>query len=70
MTVDKTMSIAEVLEMDRQTAPIMMAYGMHCMGCPMAMVESLEMAAGGHGANVDALVKELNDYFAKKEAAE
>jgi len=68
MTVDKTMSIAEVLEMDRQTAPIMMAYGMHCMGCPMAMMESLEMACGGHGAALDDLIRELNEYLANKEA--
>ncbi|MBQ8088538.1 MAG: DUF1858 domain-containing protein [Clostridia bacterium] len=68
MTVEKTMSIAEVLELDRQTAPIMMSYGMHCMGCPMAMMESLEMACAGHGADADALVKELNDYFAQKAA--
>ena len=68
MTVNKTMSINEVLEMDRETAPIMMRYGMHCMGCPFSMMESLEMACAGHGADVDALIAELNDFFAKKEA--
>ena len=67
MTIDKTMTIADVLELDRETAPIMMSYGMHCMGCPYSMMESLEMACAGHGADVDALVRELNDYFAKKE---
>ena len=68
MKVDKTMTIADVLRMDRETAPIMMSYGMHCMGCPMAMMESLEMACGGHGADVDALVNELNEFLAGKEA--
>ena len=68
MKVDKTMTIADVLKMDRETAPIMMSYGMHCMGCPMAMMESLEMACGGHGADVDALVNELNEFLAGKEA--
>ena len=31
-TVTKEMTIKEVLEFDRTTAPIMMDYGMHCMG--------------------------------------
>ena len=67
MTVNKDMTIAQVLELDRGTAPIMMNYGMHCMGCPMAMMESLEMACGGHGAALDDLIKELNEYLAGKE---
>lgn len=68
MVVDKTMSIGQVLSMDRGTAALMMAYGMHCLGCPHATMESLEMACAAHGANVDELVKQLNEYFAKKEA--
>ena len=66
MTIEKTMSIGEVLRLDRNTAPIMMSYGMHCLGCPHAAMESLEMACAAHGVNADDLVKELNDYFAKK----
>ncbi|MDD6883275.1 MAG: DUF1858 domain-containing protein [Eubacteriales bacterium] len=66
MTIEKTMSIGEVLRLDRNTAPIMMSYGMHCLGCPHATMESLEMACAAHGVNADDLVKELNDYFAKK----
>lgn len=66
MTIKKTMSIGEVLRLDRNTAPIMMSYGMHCLGCPHATMESLEMACAAHGVNADDLVKELNDYFAKK----
>ena len=66
MTIEKTMSIGEVLRLDRKTAPIMMSYGMHCLGCPHATMESLEMACAAHGVNADDLVKELNDYFAKK----
>ncbi|MBQ6595704.1 MAG: DUF1858 domain-containing protein [Clostridia bacterium] len=67
--VDKTMTIAEVLNMDRETAPIMMSFGMHCMGCPMTMMESLEMACSAHGADVDELVKKLNEYLASKQQA-
>ena len=67
-TVDKTMSIGQVLEIDRTTAPIMMEYGMHCMGCPFSQMESLEMGCAAHGTDADELVTRLNDYLAKKEA--
>ena len=65
-TVTKEMSIGQVLNIHRGTAKIMMEFGMHCLGCPHATMESLEMACAAHGVNADDLVKELNDYFAKK----
>ena len=66
--IDKTMSIGEVLQIDRTTAPIMMEYGMHCMGCPFSQMETLEMGCAAHGMNVDELVDKLNAYLASKEA--
>ena len=67
-TINKQMSIGEVLEIDRTTAPIMMEYGMHCMGCPFSMMETLEQGCTAHGTDADELVKRLNDYLANKEA--
>jgi len=67
-TVNKQMSIGEVLELDRSTAPIMMEYGMHCMGCPYSMMESLEMGCAAHGTDADELVARLNAYLAEQEA--
>ena len=64
--VDKTMSIGEVLRMDRGCAAIFMAFGMHCLGCPHATAESIENACAAHGTDADQLVKELNEYFAQK----
>lgn len=64
--VDKKMSIGEVLTMDRGTAAIMMSFGMGCLGCPHAVMESLEEASLAHGVDVDALVAKLNEYFAQK----
>lgn len=67
MTVDKEMTLAQVLSEDRGTARIFMEFGMHCLGCPHATAESLEDACMAHGANVDELVHQLNTYFAEKE---
>ncbi len=60
------MSIGQVLKLDRGTAPIFMQFGMHCLGCPHATAESLEMACAAHGADTDALVEKLNAYFEGK----
>ena len=38
--ITKEMSIAEVLRINRMTAPIFMQYGMHCLSCPHATAES------------------------------
>ena len=67
MEITKEMSIGEVLNIDRTTAPIMTAYGMHCMGCPFSQMESLEMGCAAHGTDVDELVNKLNEYLASKE---
>ena len=64
--ITKEMSIGEVMQIDRTTAPIMMEYGMHCMGCPYSQMESLEMDCAAHGTDVNELVSRLNAYLAEK----
>lgn len=65
--VDKDMLIGEILNMDGTIAPILMAAGMHCVGCPSAQGESLEEAAMVHGIDSDTLVTRINDYLENKE---
>ncbi len=65
-TVDKTMTIRDVLEVDKGTARIMMGFGLHCLGCPHATAESLEEAGMVHGINVDELIHQLNEFLADK----
>jgi len=64
--VTKEMTIKQVLDLDRETAPIMLQYGMHCFGCAFATAESLEDACAAHGVSADNLVKELNEFLATK----
>ena len=64
--ITKTMSISEVLKVDRGMASILMAFGIHCLGCPHATAESLENACAAHGTDADELVKQLNEYLAAK----
>lgn len=62
-TINKEMSIGQVLNLDRTTAHIFMNFGMHCLGCPHATAESLEDACAAHGADVDTLVEKLNEHL-------
>lgn len=65
--VNKDMIIADILGVDATIAPILMAAGMHCIGCPSAQGESLEQAAMVHGIDSDELVTRINEYLANKE---
>lgn len=64
--ITKDMIIRDILDLDVGTAEFMLKAGMHCLGCPSASGESLEMACMVHGADVDTLVKEINEYLASK----
>ena len=67
-TINKDMIIADMLKIDPGIAAILMASGMHCIGCPSAQGETLDEAAMVHGMNEDELVVNVNEYLAKKEA--
>ncbi len=66
-TVNKSMLIHEIIEIDPGNAAILMASGMHCVGCPSAAMESLEEACMVHGMNVDEVITSINEYLAEKE---
>lgn len=68
MKVTKDMIIMDVLNMDMGTSKFFFEIGMHCLGCPSASGESIEMACEVHGADVDELINKINDYLASKEA--
>ena len=64
--INKDMIIADMLKIDAGIAAILMASGMHCVGCPASQGESLEEAAMVHGLNADELIENVNGYLAKK----
>ena len=68
MTVNITreMTMGELLSIDRGVAVVLMNAGMHCIGCPSSIGESLEEACMVHGIEVDELLKNINEYFANK----
>ena len=60
--IEKTTIIGDVLDIAPQTAPLFMAIGMHCLGCPSSRGETGEEACMVHGIDCDAFLKQVN-YF-------
>jgi hybrid cluster-associated redox disulfide protein len=58
--------IGEVLRIDKDTAPLLMSYGMHCLGCPASQGESIADACAAHGLDPEELVSTINDFLEKK----
>ena len=65
MKVTKDSLIGDVLDFDVNTAQFFFEIGMHCLGCPSARGESIEMACAVHGTDADALVEKINAFLAK-----
>lgn len=61
MEINKKMTIQEILNVNPSIANILMASGMHCLGCVMASGESLEQACGVHGIDCDELIGRINE---------
>ena len=66
MTIDKSMLIGELIQMDELVAPMLMRAGMHCLGCPASQGESLQEACMVHGIDCDELVAGMNEVLASR----
>ena len=63
--ITKDMIIGDILKMDPEMAGVLVAGGMHCIGCPSAQMETIEEAAMVHGIDADTLVQQINDFLSK-----
>lgn len=59
MEITKEMTIGQILQIKPAVAPVLMAMGMHCLGCPASQGESIEEAAMVHGMDIDELMKQI-----------
>ena len=60
--IEKETIIGDVLDIAPETAPLFMAIGMHCLGCPASRGETVEEAYMVHGVDVDEFLKHLNAF--------
>ena len=61
--ITKDMTIGEILTINPNMGGVLMAGGMHCVGCPASQGETLEEAAFVHGIDADVLEVRLNAYL-------
>ena len=64
--ITKKMTFAELLEANPEASDKLLEAGMHCCGCPMAMMETVEQGCATHGIDADKLIVELNKKKSKK----
>ena len=62
MEITKQTKMGDMIEYDRGIAVVLMEAGMHCVGCPASIGESLEEACQVH----DEVLKSIKDYLANK----
>jgi len=61
MKITKDMTIGEVIRANPKSVPVLMSFGMGCVGCPSAQMETLEEAAEVHGMDIDRMLEALNN---------
>ena len=59
--ITKTDIVADVLKKNKNAEEILRNFGMGCLGCPSASMESLEDACNIHGLDLDEVLKKLNE---------
>lgn len=60
--ITKDMIIGDILNEAPDMAPLLMAAGMHCVGCPSAQMETVEEAAMVHGIEPELLIARVNAF--------
>ena len=65
--ITKDMIITDILTADPSIAAVLMASGMHCIGCIASQGETLEEACAVHGLDPDEILNEITDYLALRE---
>ena len=63
MEITKETTMGAMLEYDMGIAYVLMQAGMHCVGCPSSIGESLEEACAVHGLDADVVLASIQEYL-------
>ena len=61
--ITKDTIVGDILDLAPEAAPLFLEIGMHCLGCPSARGETVEMACRVHGVDADELVSKINSFL-------
>lgn len=59
--ITKDTTIGEVIRLDEKYVDILVGFGMGCVGCPSAQVETVEQACFVHGLDLEEVLAKLNE---------
>jgi hybrid cluster-associated redox disulfide protein len=59
--VKKDMFLIDIISRYPESAPILMGYGLHCVGCHFSGADTLEMGAKMHGMDDEMIEMMLRD---------
>jgi len=59
--VTKDMLLGDIMELKPNSGEVFLGFGLHCFGCPMAAMETLEEVAELYEINMELLLKKLNE---------
>ena len=66
MEITKQTTMGDMLAYDQGIAYVLMQSGMHCVGCPSSIGESLEQACMVHRLDSDQVLQSITEYLAEK----
>ena len=69
LEITKETTMGEMLQYDMGIAYVLMQSGMHCVGCPSSIGESLEDACAVHGLDADTVFASIKEYLAGRKDA-
>ena len=61
--ISKELALGEVVRRFPEAVPVMLDYGLHCIGCHVAAFETIEQGAIAHGmsdADLEKMLSEMN----------
>jgi len=66
--IDKSTKFSELMQKHPEAIEILLDKGMHCIGCHLAIHETLEQGALMHGLDPEQLVREINNKINQSES--
>ncbi len=63
MKLTKDMSFADLLSQHPEAAEVLFEYGLHCIGCQLSPMETIEQGAKAHGlsdSDINKMIEKMN----------
>lgn len=68
--VTKDSPIGEVVKNHPEAVEVFLKYGLHCIGCPASMMETVGQGGAGHGMSEEEIAKMVDEINQKIKAKE